>query len=324
MFMCLKESEDYITVFEIQRMSTEDGPGIRTTVFVKGCNLTCIWCQNPESISLKPQLIWIGVKCIGCKTCVKSCQNKAIILTEKGILIDREKCNICGICTEECPSTAMELLGKKWKVEELIKEVEKDRAFFENSGGGITVSGGEPTVQGKPVAAFLKGLKDVGIHTALDTSGMCSKDTLNILLPHTDLVLYDLKEINPHKHKDFTKQSNEIIFQNILYIHNYIRAHKIPSELWIRTPVIPDATANEENIKGLGKFIAENLNDVLNRWELCSFNNLCKDKYERMEIDWFFKNYSLLSKDFMEGLTEVAKNSGVNPDIVLWTGATKE
>lgn len=322
--MSFKELEDYITVFEIQRMSTEDGPGIRTTVFVKGCGLACIWCQNPESISLLPQLIWTGVKCIGCKTCVKSCENKAIVLTEKGILIDRQKCNTCGICAEECPSTALELLGKKWKVQELIKEVERDRAFFENSNGGITVSGGEPTVQGKSVASFLRGLKEMGIHTALDTSGMCSKDTLNILLPFVDLMLYDLKEIDPHKHKDFTQQSNEIIFQNILYINDYIRAHKIPFEIWIRTPIIPDATATTENIKGLGKFIAENLSDVLNRWELCSFNNLCKDKYEKMEINWFFKNYSLLSKDFMESITEVAKNSGVSPDIIRWTGATKE
>ena len=147
------------TVLEIQRMSTEDGPGIRTTVFFKGCSLRCIWCHNPESISPQPQVQWIGSRCIGCRTCLDVCPNGALSAAPEGISIDRTLCNGCGTCVSECPSTAMDLLGEKWPLDALIEEVEKDRAYYDQSGGGITVSGGDPTMQADFVEAFLKGCK---------------------------------------------------------------------------------------------------------------------------------------------------------------------
>ncbi|MFA5285505.1 MAG: 4Fe-4S dicluster domain-containing protein, partial [Smithellaceae bacterium] len=131
------------TLLEILRMSTEDGPGIRTTVFFKGCSLACQWCHNPESISPKPQIQWIKASCIGCGICVETCPEKALVKTPKGIAINRRICNGCGLCTEQCPTTAMELLGKKWSVHDLVRELIKDRAYFEQSGGGVTLSGGE-------------------------------------------------------------------------------------------------------------------------------------------------------------------------------------
>ncbi|MEA3223234.1 MAG: glycyl-radical enzyme activating protein [Thermodesulfobacteriota bacterium] len=311
------------TVLNIQRMSTEDGPGIRTTVFFKGCSLACTWCHNPESISMKPQIQWIETKCIGCKTCVDICPESALTFTPEGIKINKDLCNGCGICSEECPSTAMEMLGKKWNIDDLLDEVEKDRAYFENSGGGITVSGGEPAMQAPFIAAFLEGCSKRGLHTTMDTCGMCTTKVLDMILPHTDMVLYDLKEIDPERHKRFTGHSNEKILDNAIYIREYIKTHKRPYTLWIRTPIIPDATATSKNIRGIGDFIAKNLNHIVSRWELCSFNNLCRDKYLRLGIDWSFKDYELLTKEFMEHLTEAAKDSGVDPKIVHWTGATR-
>jgi len=269
-------------VLEIQRMSTEDGPGIRTTVFFKGCSLKCTWCHNPESISMQPQVHWIDSRCIGCRTCVDACPSKALSLTLQGMEINRLKCQGCGACAEECPTTAMELLGKKWLLEDLTKEVVKDKAYFDKSGGGITVSGGEPGMQPEFVGLFLKSLRENGLHTALDTCGLCSRSALEQLLPYASMVLYDIKEIQPEKHKQFTKKSNEKILENIIYIAEYMKTHLYPARLWIRTPIIPGLTAREENIVGIGKFIAKNLGNVVNRWDLCAFNNLCKDKYLRL------------------------------------------
>lgn len=311
------------TVLEIQRMSTEDGPGIRTTVFFKGCNLRCIWCHNPESISPQPQVQWIGSRCIGCRTCLAVCPNGALSVNPDGISIDRNLCDGCGTCASECPSTAMDLLGKKWALDNLIAEVEKDRAYYEQSGGGITVSGGDPTMQADFVSTFLKGCKRKGLQTAMDTSGQCSKETLHMFLPHVDILLYDVKEIDPIRHKRFTGNSNERILENIIHVRDYMDRHGNPKGFWIRTPIIPDATARDENIMGIGNFIAKNLGHMVDRWELCSFNNLCRDKYTRLGVSWRFQNYALLTESFMEHITDVAKNSGVDPHIVHWTGSVR-
>ena len=195
-------------ILEIIRMSTEDGPGIRTTVFFKGCSLNCLWCHNPESISPKPQIQWIGTSCIGCGICVKTCPELVLEKTEKGIIINRSLCNGCGLCTEECPTTAMELLGKKWNVHDLACELVKDRAYFEPSGGGVTLSGGEAALQNDFCLSLLKELKERGIQTALDTCGQVSQSWLTSLLPYVDILLYDIKEINLEKHKKFTGAIN--------------------------------------------------------------------------------------------------------------------
>lgn len=310
-------------ILEIQRMSTEDGPGIRTTVFFKGCSLRCAWCHNPESILPKPQVQWIGSRCIGCRTCIEACRSGALSLEEDGMKIDRSRCIGCGTCAEECPSTAMEILGKEWTLDDLIHEVIKDRAYFEKSKGGVTVSGGEPGMQAQFAANFLKSLRERGLHTALDTCGLCSREALDLLLPYSSMVLYDLKEIDPEKHKKFTGETNEKIFRNLLYVAEYMKSHLYPSTLWIRTPVIPGLTAEAENISGIGRFIAENLDGIVTRWELCAFNNLCRDKYIRLGLDWILKDSLLLKKDFMETLAGAARSSGVDPGIVFWSGSTR-
>ena len=311
------------TVLEIQRMSTEDGPGIRTTVFFKGCSLHCLWCHNPESISPHPQVHWVANQCIGCKTCLEVCPEGALAFSAEGNRVNRDRCTGCGLCARECPANALELLGRTWNLDDLFSEVIKDRTYFEKSGGGVTISGGEPTMQAGFNRELLKRLTENGIHTALDTCGMCSRDALEGLLPYADLLLFDLKEMNPLKHQKFTGANNEKILENLLHVRDWMQSQERPSQLWIRTPIIPDTTATSENIREIGKFIAGNLDGLVDRWELCAFNNLCKDKYLRLDLDWAYKERDLLGKLLMEKMAAVAGNSGVNPGIVLWSGSTR-
>ena len=310
------------TILEISRMSTEDGPGLRTTVFFKGCSLSCSWCHNPESISAKPQIQWVGTSCIGCGICVETCPEAALKKTKNGIIISRSLCNSCGLCAEECPSTAMELLGKKWNVHDLACELVKDRAYFEHSFGGVTLSGGEAALQNDFCLALLKELKGRGIQTALDTCGQVSRELLESLLPYVDILLYDLKEIETQQHKKYTGAGNEKILANAILAANYKKTHTSPKTFWIRTPVIPGATDAEENIRGIGDFISTNLRGAIDRWELCAFNNLCRDKYERLGIDWPFAQTELVEKSLMEELSLIAK-SKVSPSLVCWSGLTR-
>jgi pyruvate formate lyase activating enzyme len=310
------------TILEIQRMSTEDGPGIRTTVFFKGCSLRCGWCHNPESIAAFPQIHWIANQCLGCKACLAVCAQGALSFSEKGNRIDRDRCTGCGLCAEECPANALELLGNSWELNDLVAEVIKDRVYFTKSGGGVTLGGGEPTLQLQFCRALLKMLKKLGIHTALDTCGMCSRDALQKLLPYSDLVLFDLKEIDPQKHRIFTGSTNIKILDNLLLVRDNMQTGGRPKELWIRTPIIPNATATGENVRGIGKFIAANLDGFVHRWDLCAFNNLCRDKYLRLDLDWEYKDQALWSKLNMEKMAAIARNSGVDPAIVHWSGST--
>ncbi len=260
---------------------------------------------------------------MNCGICLETCPNNALTSTTEGISIKRQICQGCGSCAEECPSNAMELLGKIWTVDDLIHEVSKDRAYFEKSKGGITASGGDPAIQAEFVRDFFRGLQERDIHTALDTCGFCSQKNLEIILPYSDMLLFDIKEIDSEKHKKFTGSANKKILQNLIFVTENMKNKKHPKSLWIRTPIIPNTTGREENITDIGKFILSKLNIAVSRWELCSFNNLSKDKYIRLNQGWPFKDCDLLQKDFMENLAKVAKNSGVNSDIVHWSGSTK-
>ncbi len=311
------------TVLEIMRMSTEDGPGIRTTVFLKGCSLKCHWCHNPESISARPQVQWIGSRCIGCRTCLEVCPEGALSMDEYGLHINRAECKGCGTCAKECPSTALELMGLDWDVAGLAAELAKDRAYFEQSGGGVTISGGEPSMQSAFTGALLEACKNMGLHMALDTCGQAMTGDLLALAAKADMVMFDIKEIDPAKHKEFTGSGNATILQNLQALAQQMRAIGKPARLWIRTPVIPRATASKQNIRGIGKFIAENLQGLVDRWELCAFNNLCADKYTRLGLVWDCKGFELLSAEEMEALADAARNSGVDPAIVHWSGATR-
>jgi pyruvate formate lyase activating enzyme len=309
-------------VLELQRLSTEDGPGVRTTVFLKGCTLSCAWCHNPESIDPRPQVQWMGNRCIGCRTCVAACPQNALELTGSGMQLDRSLCTGCGVCVTACPSGAMDLLGARWTVEGLLAEVVKDRAYF-GPDGGVTVSGGEPTLQGEFCRAFLAAAHAVGLHTAVDTCGMAATDRFLAVAREADLVLYDLKEADSMRHRTFTGQENTITMANVLVLADMMRHEGLPRALWIRTPLIPGATAADLNIRVLGAFIAENLADVVSRWDLCAFNNLARDKYARLGRDWLYAGTPLMSAEEVRHLVDVARSSGVHPDIVRWSGRTR-
>ena len=316
-------SSSTLTVFNIQRMSTEDGPGLRTTVFVKGCGLECRWCHNPEGISPNPEIVWHGPKCIRSRECDGACPEDAILRSGDEIEIDRGRCTVCGDCVDQCPSGALEQWGTRWSLDDLVSEVAKDRSYFETSGGGVTVSGGDPALYTPYVAAFLERCRALALHTALDTCGMCSESNLQTLAGGADLVLYDLKEIDPERHARFTGQSNQRILANLVGLAGQMRQSQLPVELWIRTPLIPGATLTEENIQGIGAFIAREVGDVVTRWELCAFNNLAADKYRRLGLRWEFEGVELLSEADLRHFEEVGRKSGVDPEIVLATGRTQ-
>ena len=310
------------TILDIQRMSTEDGPGMRTTVFFKGCNLACAWCHNPESIGIKKQVLWNEVRCIGCRLCLDACATGALRMGEKGMEIEKDVCANCLKCTEACPTGALEVKGTTWDVDALVHEVLKDEAYFGDK-GGVTLSGGEVLLQHQFAEEMLRALKNRHIHTAVDTAGNVSKDILQRILPHTDLLLYDIKLIDPVLHQKYTDSRNERILSNIEYVAQTMRNTGTPGQLWIRTPVIPGATDSEENIRAIAEFIAEKLGDVVERWELCAFNNLCKNKYKTMGKDWAFVNTQLIKKEDLERLTQTALSAGLHPAMVYATGSTR-
>ena len=310
-------------VLEIQRMSTEDGPGIRTTVFLKGCPLSCAWCHNPESISRFPQIHWLGAGCLGCALCVEVCPVSALSLTDKGVGINREICTGCGLCADTCPSASIELLGRRWSIDDLTNELVKDRAYFEKSGGGVTLSGGECTMQREFTAGILKELRIRGISTAIDTCGLFQEQVFDEIFPYADIILFDLKEGDSDLHKKFTGVSNEPIIENLHKTACYVKDHLYPGKIWVRTPVIPGATARADNMKIIGNIIAGLPSGAVERWELCAFNNLCADKYKRLGIEWEFAGTEPVEKELMEELFQSAKSSGVREDIVSWSGSVR-
>ena len=311
-------------ILHFQRLSTEDGPGIRTTIFFKGCPLHCEWCHNPESISLKPQIQWFENRCIGCRICIDTCPLNALTADNTGIHIDREICTGCGICSRECPANALELLGQSIGYDDCISELRKDKPYYISSDGGVTASGGEPAIQADFLVGVFTALQEMGIHTALDTCGACRPDQLAKLLPLSDMILFDIKHIEPDLHRRYTGSSNISIFNNLNLIADYMAQHPGKIRLWIRTPLIPGTTATADNITGIGRYLAKHLAGKIERWELCAFNNLCADKYTRLGMDWPYTGFPLLTEEELNGFENYAKNSGINPDIVITTGASRK
>lgn len=307
-------------IFSIHRLSTDDGPGFRDTFFLKGCGLRCAWCHNPESIPPKPEIWWIERNCIGARDCIRVCPEDALELSQRGIEINRDRCTVCGLCVDACPSRAIEMIGKSWSVEALLTEALKERVFYKNSGGGVTLSGGEPCLQPEFAAGFFRACQREGIHTALDTCGYPRWEAIEPVLQHADLVLYDLKEMNPARHLEFTGGSNERILSNLLRLRDFVPEDGTRPAIWIRTPLVPDYTATEENITAIGHFIDEHLGKRAERWELCAFNNTCGGKYEKLGRRWALHDKPLLDREVAHRLVETARNCLRDPEMIHLTG----
>jgi len=262
------------TVFNIQRYSIHDGPGIRTTIFLKGCPLNCWWCQNPESQLSGQEMIFWADRCIGCGACSTICPSGAIQIKNGIPVTEKEKCILCGKCIEKCPTLAREMIGKKMTAEEVLKEIEKDLVFYEESGGGVTFSGGEPLGQSEFLEELLNDCREKKIHTAVDTSGYISWEILNKIHSKVNLFLYDLKIMDIKRHKKYTGASNELILENLKKLSS------VHHNIFVRFPVIPGINDDYQNIKRTGEFLSSLKIAKVN---LLPYHYIGIDKYRRLK-----------------------------------------
>jgi pyruvate formate lyase activating enzyme len=274
-------------VFDIQKFSVNDGPGIRTTVFLKGCPLRCLWCHNPESIKAERELSYNAEKCLHCGACVSKCPRRCHSIVPRHVL-NRAACIACGICTgPQCP--ALEIIGREMEAEGVIAEVMKDKVFYEQSGGGMTPSGGEPLLQAEFSLELLRLAKAGGLHTCVETSGCAAPERITALIPRTDIFLFDYKESDPRLHKEYTGVGNDIIFENLKLIDS------LGASVILRCPLSPGKNDRDDHFKGIAE-TAESLNNIL-EIHIEPYHPLGESKCERIGRDYPLKGLGFPDND---------------------------
>jgi len=260
-------------IFNIQRYSIHDGPGIRTLVFLKGCPLRCVWCANPESQSGQPEIAVVANRCIGCGKCIANCPEDAIASTQAGNVIDRTKCTACGVCVDVCYAESIQMMGYYRTVAEVLEEIEGDCIFYGQSGGGVTISGGEPFFQPEFTFLLLKACKNKGLHTAVETCGFSAYEKIEPCLPYIDLILYDIKHLDKNVHKHITGVSNSLILQNAR------RLSATGVELVVRMPVVPGFNDSKENLVRTAEFARE---IGVTEMHLLPYHEFGRQKYQQL------------------------------------------
>lgn len=295
-------------VFDIQRFSLHDGPGIRTTVFLKGCPLRCMWCHNPESWSREPQLMFYKEKCVQCLECIRSCSKSVHLLKQGKHVLDYQKCDACGECIAHCAYGALKLSGGEMDVDTILKEVIADKSYYENSGGGLTVSGGEPMLQFPFLEALLVEAKKLGLHICLETSGFARKELFARIAGNVDLFLYDIKHINDEKHKKYTGVSNQIILDNLDYLY------RMGAKIRLRCPLIPGVNDTDEHIGGIAALARKY--PKLTGVELLPYHDMGKGKWNQIGKEYGLcdlkntdqEQKDILRRHFLEAGCEVMMN----------------
>jgi pyruvate formate lyase activating enzyme len=293
-------------VLNIERFAIHDGPGIRTVVFVKGCPLRCLWCSTIDSQLMSPELLYFANKCVRCLKCIEVCPQEAISQSATDeIITDRRQCDNCGRCVEVCSAGAREISGEEMTVEQVVEEVEKDSIFYSNSGGGITLSGGEPTMQPEFSLGILKACNYRGIHTVMETCGYVKWDILDEMLKHLDMVYMDIKHMSPLEHKKLTSKSNRLILENA----RRIAASYPDKPLIIRIPIIPGYNDSVENIASTAKFVHDLTGN--GKIELLPYHKLGLPKYQALMKDYPLPDLESPSEVHLHALEELVKSHGV-------------
>ena len=291
-------------ITNIQRFSIHDGPGIRTTVFLKGCNLHCFWCHNPETLSPKAELQLFLDRCIGCGECFRRCVRGAHVMIDGQRHFDRAKCIGCGACAETCYAQALVLAGERKTVDEVVEVVLRDRPFYETSGGGVTLSGGEPLLQLEFSSAILQRCRDEGLHTAIETAANFAWARVESILPVTDLVMVDIKLMDADRHKKHTGVSNRRILQNAKRLGRAARS------LIVRTPIIPGVNDNPQDVGAIASFVAGLPN--LQYYELLPFHPLARGKYDSLQKAYEAQSLPIPAREHLDSLVEAAQEFGIS------------
>ncbi len=295
-------------LFDIKRYAIHDGPGIRIVIFLKGCNLSCAWCHNPEGIPAGQERMYAPARCIRCGTCVEACPNRALTLTSGGIATDTALCRMCGACAEVCPTKAIELSGTRLTVEEIMMEIEKERVFFEQSGGGVTFSGGEPLLHPDMLLQLLDECGKRGIHRAVDTAGLVSSEILLQVAGHTDLFLYDLKMVDSVRHHQWTGVPNGKILENLRILAG------TDTNLIIRIPLISGVNDDEDNLIQTAQFVAT-LPGEKKTVNLLPYHKIAQTKYLKLGRAVDFQLLEEPGAEAIQKAVEIFKEYGIEATV---------